>query len=224
MATKGLFAALSEVAGSVGLDMEKEFVEAIERTITHLVADFQAQTTRFWNERDLHWCLFHYLKQDPILQRDCGTELIRAEFPTRAVYIERKVGARGHYDLVILNPTSLISPAVSDLPPWASWGEYLPLVDVLIAVEVKTWVERTTDIAGKVDWDIEKLTDERNAVENAYFLNFVQLDFSRQQMRNFYQNLREYLMGKARCQPKLRILCVPHDKGIQPHLGQDWIH
>lgn len=204
--------------------MRKEFVEAIERAITHLVTDFQGQTTRFWNERDMHWYLFHHLKQDPVFIRDYGTQLIRAEFPTRAVYIEGKVGARGHYDLVILDPTSLSSTPISKLPPWASWDEYLPLVDVHVAVEVKTWVDRATDIDEKVDWDIEKLTDARNAVKHGYFLNFVQLDFSRQQMRDFYQNLREYLMRKARCQPKLRILCVPHDKGIQPDPGQDWIH
>ena len=202
--------------------MEKEFVEAIERAITHLVTDFQGQTTRFWNERDMHWCLFHYLKQDPLFQCGYGTELIRAEFPTRAVYIAEKVGARGHYDLVILNPTSLSSPPVSELPPWASWDKYLPLVDVLVAVEIKTWVDRTTDIAEKVDWDIEKLTDARNVVKHAYFLNFVQLDFSRPQMRDFYQNLREYLVKKAGS-PKLRILCVPHDKQVQPNSGQDWI-
>ena len=108
--------------------MRKEFVEAIERAITHLVTDFQGQTTRFWNERDMHWYLFHHLKQDPVFMRDYGTELIRAEFPTRAVYIERKVGARGHYDLVILDPTSLSSTPISKLPPARPQKESNPVV------------------------------------------------------------------------------------------------
>ncbi len=199
--------------------MEKEFEKAIDRAISRLIADFQSQPSRFWNERDLHWYLFHHLKQDPVFMRSFGIELIRAEFPTRAKY----PADRGLYDLVILDPISLTSPPVSKLPPWVPWDEFLPLVDVVVAVEVKTWVDKTTDIPEKVDRDIEKLTDARNAVINAYFLNFVQLDFGRQQMRDFYQNLREYLTVKARCQPKLKILCVPHDKEIQPDLGRYWI-
>ena len=205
--------------------MEKDFVKAIDRAIAHLVADFQGQTSRFWNERDMHWYLFHYLKQDPVFLRDYGTEIIRAEFPTRALYREekQKASSRGHYDLVILDPTSLANPPIRELPPWASWEEYLPYVRVVVAVEVKTWVERTKDIPSKVDWDIEKLTDPQNAVEHAYFLNFVQLDFSRKQMHDFYQNLRGYLMEQAMCRSRLRILCVPHDKEIQHHSRENWI-
>ena len=205
--------------------MEKDFVEAINRASAHLVADFQGQTSRFWNERDMHWYLFHCLKQDPVFLHDYGTELIRAEFPTRAMYREEKQKApgRGHYDLVVLDPTSLTSPPISELPPWASWEECLPYMRVVVAVEVKTWVDRTTDIAKKVDWDIEKVTDPQNAVGHAYFLNFVQLDFGRKQMRDFYQDLRGYLMKKVGRWPRLRILCVPHDKEIQPDPSQDWI-
>jgi len=202
--------------------MEKEFVEAIERGITHLLADFQGQPTRFWSERDIHWYLFHHLKQDPVFLRDYGTEPIRAEFPTRRVYIEDAKPARGHYDLVILDPTSVTSPPASQLPPWASWEECLPHMVVLVAIEVKTWVDRTTNIPEKADWDIEKLTDAQNAVRHAYFLNFVQLDFSRQHMRDFYQGLREYLLKKVGL-PRLRILCVPHDKRIQPDPRQNWL-
>lgn len=202
--------------------MGKEFVEAIERAIVRLVVDFQGQTSRFWNERDIHWYLFHHLKQDPVFQCDYGTEPIRAEFPTRAVHTEGKVAARGHYDLVILDPTPLTSSPVSELPPWASWENYLPLVDVLVAVEVKTWVERSTNIGEKVDWDIEKLTDTRNAVRHSYFLNFVQLDLSRQQMRDFYRDLRGYLTKKA-VSPILKILCVPHDKDIQLDPSENWV-
>jgi hypothetical protein len=204
--------------------MEKEFVKATGRAIARLVADFQVQPARFWNERDIHWYLFHHLKQDPVFLCDYGTELIRAEFPTRRVYTEDAKPARGHYDLVILDPTSVTSPPVSQLPPWASWEEYLPHVVVLVAMEVKTWVDRTTNVPEKADWDIDKLTNPSNAVRQGYFLNFVQLDFSRQQMLDFYRDLREYLTEKARQWPKLRILCVPHVKGIQPDRGQDWIH
>jgi len=202
--------------------MKSQFVEATEKAIAKLVADFQSNPNRFWNERDMHWYLFHHLKQDPVFLRDYGAELIRAEFPTRALYTEGKVAARGHYDLVILDPTSATRPPVSELPPWASWEEYLPLVHVLVAVEVKSWVGRT-EIREKVDWDIQKLTDPRNVVKHAYFLNFVQLDFRRQQMRDFYQSLREYLVDTARHWPKLRILSVPSDITIQPKPGENWV-
>jgi len=203
--------------------MGKEFMEATDRAIARLVADFQVQPTRFWNERDIHWYLFHHLKQDPVFLCDYGTELIRAEFPTRRVYTEDAKSARGHYDLVVLDPTSVTSTPVSQLPPWASWEEYLPHVVVLVAIEVKTWVDRTTNIPEKADWDIEKLTDAQNAVRHAYFLNFVQLDFSRQHMRDFYRDLREYLTEKAKHWSELRILCVPHDKDIQADPRQNWV-
>jgi len=203
--------------------MEKEFVEATDRAIARLVADFQVQLSRFWDERDIHWYLFHYLKLDPVFLRDYGTEPIRAEFPTRRVYTEGAKPARGHYDLVILDPTSVTSPPVSQMPAWAPWEGYLPHVVVLVAIEVKTWVNRTKNIPKKADWDIDKLTDPLNAVRQGYFLNFIQLDFSRKHMLDFYQDLREYLVEKAKKWTKLRILCVPHDKGIQPDPRQNWI-
>lgn len=203
--------------------MEKEFVEATDRAIARLVADFQVQPTRFWNERDIHWYLFHHLKQDPVFLCDYGTEPIRAEFPTRRVYTEDAKPARGHYDVVILDPTSVTSPPVSQLPCWAPWEECLPHMAVLVAIEVKTWVDRTTNIPEKGDWDIDKLTDPLNTVRQGYFLNFVQLDFRRQYMLDFYRNLRGYLMEKATKCPELRILCVPHDKKIQPDPKQNWI-
>jgi len=195
--------------------MGKEFVEAADRAVARLVADFQAQLSRFWDERDIHWYLLHYLKLDTVFLRDYGTEPIRAEFPTRRVYTEGAKPARGHYDLVILDPTSVTSPPVSQMPPWAPWKECLPYMEVLVAIEVKTWVNRTKSIPKKADWDIDKLTDPLNAVGQGYFLNFVQLDFSRRHMLDFYLALREYLMENAKRWPKLRILCVPHDKGIQ---------
>jgi hypothetical protein len=203
--------------------MGKEFVEATDRAIARLVADFQAQPPRFWDERDIHWYLFHYLKLDPVFLRDYGTEPIRAEFPTRRVYTEGAKPARGHYDLVILDPTSVTSPPVSQLPFWAPWEKCLPHMAMLVAIEMKTWVDRTTNIPERANWDINKLTDPLNAVRQGYFLNFVQLDFSRKHMLNFYQDLREYLMEKARKWPKLRILCVPHDKGIQSDPRKNWI-
>ena len=203
--------------------MKKEFVKATDKVIDQLVVDFQAQPTRFWNERDIHWYLFHYLKLNPQFLRDYGTELIKAEFPTRRVYTEGAKPARGHYDLVIVDPASVTSPPVSELPPWAPWEEYLPHVVVLVAIEVKTWVDRTTNIPEKGDRDIDKLTEPLNTVGQGYFLNFVQLDFNRQYMLDFYRDLREYLTESARKWPKLRILCVPHDKGIQTDPRENWI-
>jgi hypothetical protein len=202
---------------------DRKFVEATDRAIAHVVADFQAQPDRFWNERDIHWHLFYYLRLDSVFLRDYGPEPIRAEFPTRRVYSEEARPARGHYDLVILDPTSVTGPPVSRLPPWASWEEYLPHVVVLVAIEVKTWVDKTTNIPEKVDWDIDKLTDPSNAVRQGYFLNFVQLDFSRQPMLDFYRDLREYLMKKAKQWPKLRILYVPHDKRVESDPREIWI-
>ena len=66
--------------------MDEQFVEATERAIDQLISDFQTEPNRVWNERDIHWSLFCYLKQQEVFQRHYVTELIRAEFPTLGKY------------------------------------------------------------------------------------------------------------------------------------------
>jgi hypothetical protein len=201
--------------------MEMQFTEAIEKAIHQLVAEFQGNPRRFFNERDLHWSLYHYLRQQDIFQGQEATDLIRAEFPTRKVYEGRRP-ARGHFDLVVLEPNLLADPRVANMAPWDPWKPFLELVEVLIAVEVKMWVERSSDkqMNEKIDWDIKKLTDEENAVKHAYLLNFVQLDFSRPIMKRFYLNLCEHLKLQAKQGPK--ILCVPSDITMQP-ASESWV-
>ncbi len=203
--------------------MEAQFIEAVDKAIGQVVFDFQGDPTRYWNERDIHWNLFHYLKQQGIFQKNYITELIRAEFPTRVEYreVDRKP-ARGHYDLVVLEPASLAAPAVCEMAPWAPWDEYLPLVKVLVAVEVKIWLDRWSDIQQRISWDVQKLTEPQNAVKYPYFLNFVQLDFRRKQMRDYYFELRNHLIEQAKQWPQLKILCVPSDVEIQPP-SDNWI-
>jgi len=197
------------------MEMEDRFVEAVEKAISNLVTDFQAQPGGFRNERDMHCTLYHYLKQEYFLERNYhGTELVHAEFPTHAKYGEKRT-VRGHYDLVILDPNS--ATTVREVPPWTTWDIYLTLVEVMIAMEVKIWVNRR-DFHDDVDWDIKKLTEPKKPVKHPYYLNFVQLDFSRQKMRDHYRALQQYLIDQARCWPKLRILCVPNDSKIQPEL------
>ncbi len=203
--------------------MEEQFIEAVDKAIGQVVLDFQDNPTRYWNERDIHWNLFRYLKQQEIFQQNYITELIRAEFPTRKKYREEGgKPARGHYDLVVLEPESLAAPAVCEMPPWAPWDEYLLQVKVMIAVEVKMWVDRWSNIQERIGWDIQKLTDQENAVEHPYFLNFVQLDFSRPQMKDYYHKLRNHLIEQANQWPQLKILCVPSDVKIQPQ-SNNWI-
>jgi len=153
------------------MEMEDQFVEAVEKAISNLATDFQAQPGSFRNERQMHWVLFHYLKQEEIFQHKYfGTELLQAEFP-----VNYRGKRWGYYDLVILEPTSV--SAVAELPPWATWDIYLPLVEVMVAIEVKIWVNRR-DFHDDVDWDIKKLTEPKKPVKHPYYLNFVQLDFS----------------------------------------------
>jgi len=201
--------------------MEEQLVGAIEKAIGELVAEFQGDPDRYFNERDMHWSLFHHLRRQDVFKSESASGLIRAEFPTRAVYEGRRP-ARGHYDLAVLDPDSLADPRVAGMKPWDEWAPYLEIVRVLVAVEVKAWSDRRKH-EERVDWDVEKLTDPRNPVKHAYLLNFVQLDFERPPMRDFYQTLREYLAVQARRWPQLRVLCVPSDTGIQPDAGENWI-
>jgi hypothetical protein len=120
---------------------------------------------------------------------------------------------------VILDPDSVATEAVRNLKPWTDWYIYLPLVKVLIAVEIKTWVDRLR--FDRTSWDIRKLMDPENKVTYPYFLNFVQLDWERTGMKDYYTKLRRHLSGKLKS--NLKILCVPHRIAIQPSEPDNWI-
>lgn len=199
--------------------MDEQFLEATERAIDQVVSDFQNEPNKFWNERDIHWSLFYYLKQQEVFQRHYATELIRAEFPTLGKYGKEGKEARGHFDLVILDPASVATDTVRKLPSWTPWDDYLPLVKVLVAVEVKTWVDRLR--FDRTKWDIQKLVDSENKVKYSYFLNFVQLNWEKIEMKAYYQKLQRYLSTKTK--PKLKVLCVPNDITIQAGQADNWI-
>ena len=203
--------------------MERQLVEATERAITRLVNDFQGYPDRFWNETDIHWGLFYYLKQEGVVQENYVTQLIRAEFPTLKKF-GTKSPARGHYDLVILEPESYSSPAVQRMKAQDPWDDYLRLVKVAVAVEIKLWLAKVKLLPERADWDIQKLVELPNNVLNAFFLNFVQLDFRQKHNREYYEKLRDYLTSQKRRWPELRILCVPSDIKIQAQPARNWIH
>jgi hypothetical protein len=199
---------------------------AVENAISQVVADFQNNPDRFWNERDIHWSLFHYVKREEGIKEAYPTQLIRAELPTLKVFDGNKP-ARGHYDLVILDAESYFKPEVQSMKRHAPWEKYLKLVQITVAIEVKLWLNRLRpeNMAKRADWDIKKLTDKPNKVQNAYFLNLVQLEFKpaymrsgymrSEYMRDYYNRLREYLSNQKKKWPDLNILCVPSDPEVQ---------
>jgi hypothetical protein len=193
----------------------------VEKAISQVVVDFQDNPERFWNERDLHWSLFYYLKHQRVSEEAYPTQLIRAELPTRKVFPGKKP-ARGHYDLAILDAESYYKPEVQNMKAQASWKEFIEVIEIAVAVEVKLWLNRLRpeNMAERVDWDITKLTDKPNNVQNAYFLNFVQLNFKSDYMMRYYQELRDYLT--TRKQPGLNILCIPSDPKIQS-VSANWL-
>ena len=200
--------------------MENQFVEVAERAIAKLVTDFQSYPDRFWNERDLHWSLFYHLKREGVVQETYVTQLIRAEFPTVKKF-GTKNPARGHYDLAVLDPQSYSSAVVQRMKAQDPWDAYLKLVKVMIAVEIKLWLAKLPH--ERADWDVQKLTEQPNNVLNAYFLNFVQLNFSRQYMQDYSRDLREYLLRHKEAWSDLKILCVPSETKIQPDPGNNWL-
>jgi hypothetical protein len=204
--------------------MGNKFVEAIERAVAKVVEDFQDYPSRFWNERDIHWSLFYYLQQAQVVRETYPTELIRAEFPTLKVFPGNKP-ARGHYDLVIINSESYNKPEVQSMNAQTSWEVYPKLIKIDVAIEIKLWLNRSKQKAmeERVDWDIKKLVEPQNNVVNAFFLNFVQLDFSRKHNRVYYETLRDYLVFQKRQCQELRILCAASDSKIQPQSTDNWI-
>jgi len=193
----------------------------VEKAISQVVADFQNNPERFWNERDLHWSLFYYLKTQGVSGEAYPTQLIRAEFPTRKVFPGKKP-ARGRYDLVIFDAESYRKPEVQNMEAQAPWQPFLDLVGIAVAIEVKLWLNRLRpeNMAERVDWDVRKLTEKPNNVQNAYFLNFVQLNFKSAHMMQYYQELRNYLITKK--QPGLSILCIPSQLQVQS-ASNNWL-
>jgi len=201
--------------------MQEKIVKAVEKAIDQLMTTFQDNPKRGWNERDLHWLLFHYLRQQEIFIEKQAIKLIRAEFPTRMKYSDKRP-ARGHYDLAILNNESLEIPAVAKMEPWDPWDPFLDSVEILVAIELKLWTDRQKKYLDQlIDWDVEKLTDKGNAIGRGYFLNFAQLNFDNSLMRDFYHDLRNNLIKKQML--GLKILCVPHYAERQPDHSLDWI-
>lgn len=201
--------------------MQEKIVSAVEKAIDQLITTFQDNPKRGWNERDLHWLLFHYLRQQEIFTEKQAIKLIRAEFPTSMKPSDKR-SARGHYDLVILNTESLETPVIAAMEPWDPWGPFLDSVEIQVAIELKLWTDRQKKNLDKlIQWDIDKLTDNQNTSGRGYFLNFVQIDFDKPRMREFYEILRGHLI--ERHDPGLKILCVPHDKEIQPDHKLNWI-
>jgi hypothetical protein len=198
--------------------MGDQFIEAINSAIDKVISGFQNNPSNYWNERDIHWNLFRYLKQQKVFQREHVTELIRAEFPTCRTY-EGWRQARGHYDLVVLDPTSLANMSERVMSDWGPWREYLEQTQVLIAVEVKIWWYRWGDIGQRIEWDIKKLTDSRNKVRHPYYLNFIHIKSGQAE---YYQKLRKHLEEQVKKYPKLKVLCVPSDPKINPQNG-NWI-
>lgn len=177
---------------------------AVESAIEKVVQDFQREPNRFVNERDIHWLLFHYLQLEQSWNVENPARLIRAEFPTRKIYPEKHRG-RGHYDLVVLDSEPYFNQAFQKTRAQAPWQ-----IKIKAAVEIKLWLTRCNpdDMAKRITWDINKLTDRENEVQYAYFINLVQLPFEKL-YKDFYRNLHEYL-GKIN-HANLRILCAPAD-------------
>ena len=44
-------------------DLTYTTITTIEKAIAEVAKNFQNNPDRFWNERDMHWSLFYYLKQ-----------------------------------------------------------------------------------------------------------------------------------------------------------------
>ncbi|GAI04155.1 unnamed protein product [marine sediment metagenome] len=98
----------------------------------------------------------------------------------------------------------------------APWDKYLRLINIDVAIEIKLWLNRLSpdNMVKRAEWDIQKLTDTPNKIQNSYFLNFVQLDFRHEQNKTYYKQLREYLIKQKQNWPNLNILCVSSDSKL----------
>lgn len=141
----------------------------IEVCIQKLVSKFRDAPDFFYSESDMQCYLYHILYENPVLQRTYPTRdgfemgLLHNEYRTYGKYMtEQKLlkksekGRRGHFDLVILDPDSVLR-------------EKLFRSKILFAVEMAfdnlSWVHFENDFT--------KLTDPRNKVAYGYILWFL---------------------------------------------------
>jgi hypothetical protein len=202
--------------------MKEIFVKAIEQAIEKVISDFQNNPNRYWNERDIHWNLFYYLKQEQVVQENYVTELIRAEFPTLKKF-GKGDSDRGHYDLVILDSNSYHARSVQLMGAQSPWQPFLEHIELSVAIEIKLWLAKWSNLEERAKWDIQKLTEKPNNIVNAFFLNFAQLDFSRKDTQLYFEKLRNHLVRYKQRWPNLKILCVPSDKSILHYSRQNWL-
>jgi hypothetical protein len=107
----------------------------------------------------------------------------------------------------------------------STWEPHLTRVDLLAAIEIKLWLqrvnpERTDEL---ISWDVRKLVEQPHRVQNPYYLNFVNLDFSRVEMKEYYARLKARLLTKKAPQPGLKVLYVASDKSISPDPTKCWL-
>lgn len=192
-------------------------VEAIQRAIDQVVAEFQQHPHKLWNERYLHWSPFHYIKQQGVVSEAYYTQLIRAKFPTQKIFSKRRP-AREHYDMVILDSDPYLIPEVQYMERKGNLGDFLNSIRLKIAIEIELWEARLKQdkVEQIIKWNKDKLTKLPNNIMTALFLNFVKMNFNKEQNYKYYQDLREHLSLIKEQYPELKILCVHGDHMFQP--------
>ena len=183
---------------------------AVESAIEKVVQDFQRDPNHIWNEREIHWLLFHYLQLEKSWSQEYPAQLVRAEFPTLKIFTGEHQG-RDHYDLVVLDAESPGDEEFQNINIKSPRQSFLEVVKINAAVEIKLWSARCRpeDMARRIDWNVKKLTEKPHNVQFAYFINLVQLPLKEPYIK-FYRDLHEFL--RTIKHDNLRILFAPADR------------
>jgi hypothetical protein len=144
--------------------------------IRKTVNKFREYPSIFFSEMDLHSYLYHCLyssKLEVKTKEGITTSCIHKEYPTNFRYSKetmedyglRKIGRRGNFDLVVLNPDfieafdikNVVNKDIRDVEKRSQNTEKFR-DELLIAIEIKYVVNNSKSFVEEVEKDIEKLS------------------------------------------------------------------
>jgi len=163
---------------------QKQLIQITESAIENLVETFKETPYLFYTENDLHCYPYaQILSKLPMDKWVCETAdgkksiLLHKEYPTKERYKREtleegvKKGSRGHFDLTIWNPSEVGKRSLRAL----SSNRFDEEQRTFIAIELDL-IEGNDGLKQAIhhfNWDLLKLRDKENKVENGYSLVFV---------------------------------------------------
>ena len=160
--------------------MKEEYIEKLENGIIELIEKFHSSPYSAYSENDLQSELFHILSEkglnEPCMikigRRRKKSSILHTKYPTKGRYkrsntspsIKKPRGRKGYFDI------SLWDPEITHKRQFKSRGKNEQRT--FAAIEIR-FIENHNNFQWHVLWDLLKLIDPSNEIENGYILLFI---------------------------------------------------